>query len=116
MFPTPEKAEVPRVVTLSPIVALVKLVQPRKAELPMLVTLSGMVTLFSPLQPKKAELPMLVTLSGIITDPCTVRLHQRRAFFSAESKMNGSSAYLLTYFAPHGEPVAEPEYTMFLTP
>jgi hypothetical protein len=48
-------------VTLSPIVTLVRLLQPQKALSPMLVTLSGILTLVSLLQELKALHPMLVT-------------------------------------------------------
>ena len=41
-------------VTLLPIVTLVKPVQSSKAEKPMPVTLSGIMTLVKPLQPSKA--------------------------------------------------------------
>jgi hypothetical protein len=48
-------------VTLLPIVTLVRLLQYWKALLPMLVTLSGILTLVSLLQELKAPHPMLVT-------------------------------------------------------
>ena len=55
-------------VTLFPIVTLVKPLHPRNASLPMLVTLSPIVTLVKPLHPENALPPMLVTLSGIVTE------------------------------------------------
>ena len=55
-------------VTLLPMVALVKPVQPRKAKSPMLVTLLGIVTLVRPVQFSKAEEGIAVTPSGIVTD------------------------------------------------
>ena len=53
-------------VTLLPIVMLIRPLQALNASVPMLVTLLGIVALVSPLQPKNASFPMLVTLLGII--------------------------------------------------
>ena len=56
----------PMLVTLLPIVTLVRLVQSENAESPMLVTLLGIVTLVRLEQPENAESPMLVTLLPIV--------------------------------------------------
>ena len=53
-------------VTLLPIVTLVKPEQYRKALYPMLVTLLGIVILVRAEQPEKAYFPMLVTLLGMV--------------------------------------------------
>ena len=55
---------IPMLVTLLPMVTLVRPVQSRNAFAPMLVTLSGMVTLVRPVQLANALYPMLVTLIG----------------------------------------------------
>ena len=52
-------------VTLLPMVMLVKLEQPRNAESPMLVTPSGMVMLVKLEQPQNAESPIVVTLPSV---------------------------------------------------
>jgi hypothetical protein len=54
-------------VTLFPMVTLVKPVQKPNAELPMLVTLFPMTTLVKPVQYQNASIPMLVTLLGMVT-------------------------------------------------
>jgi hypothetical protein len=61
-------------VTLSPIIALVKPVQPSNAPPPMLVTLLGIVTLVRLVQPENAQAPMVVTgrllvVPGMVTAP-----------------------------------------------
>jgi hypothetical protein len=68
------------VVTLFPMVTLVRLEQSKKAPSPMLVTLSGMVTLVRPQQLLKALPPMLVTLSGTVM---LVRLEQLKKALSS---------------------------------
>ena len=47
---------------------------PEKAELPMLVTVLGMVTEVRPLQPEKAELPIKVTELGMVTEERLLQL------------------------------------------
>ena len=61
-----KNAYFPMLVTLFGMVMLVKLVQPKNAEFPMLVTLFGMVMLVRLVQPENAEFPMLVTLFGMV--------------------------------------------------
>lgn len=52
----------PIVVTLVPMVTVVRLVQPENAYIPILVTLLGMVMLVREVQAPNAKNPMLVTL------------------------------------------------------
>ena len=60
-------ARSPMLVTLLPMVTLVRPEQVANAKDPMLVTLLGMVRLVSAAQPANALYPMLVTLSGMVT-------------------------------------------------
>jgi hypothetical protein len=63
----PEKASLPMLVTLLPMITSLSSDAPIKANSPMLVTESGIVTEVN-LVFSKALLPMLVTESGITTD------------------------------------------------
>ena len=55
----------------APIVRLVMLTQPEKADAPRVVTLSGIVTPLRPVQPENADVPMLLTCQNFLEmSPC----------------------------------------------
>ena len=81
----------------------------------MLVTLLGMVAEVSLLQPVKAYSPMLVTLFGIMISPVAAAEHANNSVLDASRYTKYPSTYPFTLLAPHGEPVAEPVYTMLGT-
>ncbi len=67
------------VVTLLPMVTLVRLPQPENAAYPMVVTLLGMVMVVKLPQPENAKYPMVVTLSGIVNAGQTAAAAERLA-------------------------------------
>jgi hypothetical protein len=86
----PEKAELPMLVTLLPMVTEVRLLQPEKAELPMLVTLFGMMKELRFVQLVNAHFPMYVTLFSMVT----FVMNSRYAHHGAALKQGISSSHM----------------------
>jgi len=82
------------IMTLSPIVNVVRFVQPLNTEDPILVHFSALnVTEVSPEQPEKAQSPMEVTELGIVTEVSPEQL--LKAYLSIEATKYAVSSYVI---------------------